>query len=79
MEHRDRLPRLGTEQFNAALAGHGRWIMVIDDGESSGDLVRDMIEVLTSVCARLYGRRGAGNHAMRAVTVTEYPEPPRAG
>jgi putative resolvase len=27
-----------------------------------------MIEVLTSTCARLYGRRGARNRAMRAVT-----------
>jgi putative resolvase len=27
-----------------------------------------MIEVLTSMCARLYGRRGARNRAVRAVT-----------
>ena len=33
--------------------------------------VRDMIEVLTSMCARLYGRRGARNRAMRAVTATK--------
>jgi putative resolvase len=31
------------------------------------DLVRDMIDVLTSMCARLYRRRGARNRAMRAV------------
>jgi putative resolvase len=29
-----------------------------------------MIEVLTSMCARLYGRGGARNRAMRAVTAT---------
>lgn len=42
-----------------------------DDGETEDDLVRDMIEVLTSMCARLYGRRGARNRAMRAVTATK--------
>ena len=39
-----------------------------DDGETTDDLVRDMIEVLTSFCARLYGRRGARNRALRALT-----------
>ena len=32
------------------------------------DLVWDMIEVLTSMCARLYRRRGARIRAVRAVT-----------
>ena len=31
-----------------------------------------MIEVLTSMCARLYGRRGARNRAMRAVTAARH-------
>ena len=30
-----------------------------------------MIEVLTSMCARLYGRRGARNRALRAVTAAK--------
>jgi putative resolvase len=30
-----------------------------------------MVEVLTEMCARLYGRRGARNRAMRAVTATQ--------
>ena len=47
--------------------------MVADDGESTDDLVRDMIEVLTSMCARLYGRRGARNRAMHAVTAVKKP------
>lgn len=59
VEHRDRLARFGTEHLEAALAAHGRKIVVTDPGETSDDLVRDMIEVLTSMCARLYGRRGA--------------------
>jgi putative resolvase len=30
-----------------------------------------MIDVLTSMCARLYGRRGARNRAMRAITAAK--------
>lgn len=70
VEHRDRLARFGVEHLEAALAAQGRRIVVADAGETTDDLVRDMIEVLTSMCARLYGRRGARNRAMRAVTAT---------
>lgn len=71
VEHRDRLARFGVEHLQAALAAHGRKVVVADPGETTDDLVRDMIEVLTSMCARLYGRRGARNRAMRAVTATK--------
>jgi putative resolvase len=68
VEHRDRLARFGVEQLESALAAAGRRVLVADPGETADDLVRDMIEVLTSMCARLYGRRGARNRAMRAIT-----------
>ena len=71
VQYRDRLARFGVEHLQAALAAQGRRIVVVDDGETTDDLVRDMIEVLTSMCARLYGRRGARNRAMRAVTVAK--------
>lgn len=60
--------------MEVALAAHGRRLIVADPGESPDDLVRDMIEVLTWMCARLYGRRGAGNRAMRAVTAATNAE-----
>jgi putative resolvase len=44
---------------------------VADSGERADDLVRDMIGVLTLMCARLYGRRGARNRALRAVTAAK--------
>jgi putative resolvase len=75
VEHRDRLARFGTEHLHAALAAHGRRIVVVDDEETTDDLVRDMIEVLTSMCARLDGRRGARNRALRAVTAAKQPDP----
>jgi putative resolvase len=72
VEHRDRLARFGVEHLEAALSAHGRKVVVADPGETTDDLVRDMIEVLTSMCARLYGRRGARNRALRAVTAAQH-------
>ena len=71
VEHRDRLARFGVEHLEAALAAAGRRIVVADPSEATDDLVRDMIEVLTGMCAGLYGRRGARNRAMRALTAAK--------
>jgi putative resolvase len=78
VEHRDRLARFGVEHLEAVLSAQGRGLVVVDPGETSDDLVRDMIEVLTSFCARLYGRRGARNRALSAVTRAKKP-PGQAG
>ncbi|SOJ54184.1 hypothetical protein MSIMFB_01683 [Mycobacterium simulans] len=71
VEHRDRLARFGVEYLQAALAAQGRRVVVADPGETTDDLVGDMIEVLTSMCARLYGRGGARTRALRAITATK--------
>ncbi|WP_239395728.1 IS607 family transposase [Frankia sp. CiP3] len=67
VEHRDRFARFGAEYVEAALAAQGRRLLVVDPAEVDDDLVRDITEILTSMCARLYGRRAAANRARRAV------------
>jgi len=67
VEHRDRLMRFGAEYVESALAAQGRKLIVMDPSEVKDDLVQDMIEVLTSFCARLYGRRSAKNKARKAI------------
>lgn len=67
VEHRDRLARFGAEYIEAAMSASGRRLIVVEQGEVDDDLVRDMTEVLTSFCARLYGRRSARNRAKRAM------------
>lgn len=74
VEHRDRLARFGVEHLAAALSAQRRHILVVDEREVDDDLVRDMTEVLTSFCARLYGRRGARNRALRALTTAKNAE-----
>ena len=67
VEHRDRFARFGAEYVEAALTAQGRRLLVVDPAGVDDDLVGDVTEILTSLCARLYGRRGAANRARRAV------------
>jgi len=67
VEHRDRLMRFGFEYVEAALAASGRKLIVVDETEVTDDIVRDVHEVLVSMCARLYGKRAAANRAKRAM------------
>lgn len=67
VEHRDRLMRFGVECVEAALRSCGRHLLIAEPGEVKDDLVQDMIDVLTSFCARLYGKRSAQNRARLAV------------
>jgi len=71
VEHRDRLARFGSEYLEAALNATGRNLVVVDKAELKDDLVQDMIDVMTSFCARLYGRRAARNKALKAIEATK--------
>ena len=67
VEHRERLARFGVGMVEAMLQARGGALIVIDDAEVPEDLVRDMTEILTCFCARLYGKRSAANRARRAM------------
>lgn len=73
VEHRDRLARFGSEYIEAALAASGRRLIVMEPDEVKDDLVADMIDVLTSFCARLYDRRSARRRAEKAVKAATEP------
>jgi putative resolvase len=72
VEHKDRLGRVNVELVEAALSATGRRLVVLDQGEVKDDLVRDMVEILTSFCARLYGRRSANDRARKALEAAEH-------
>ena len=67
VEHRERLARFGSEYIEAARAASGRRLIVMEPDEVRDDLVQDMIDVRTSFCARLDGRRSARRRAERAL------------
>lgn len=66
VEQRGGLARFGVEYLEAALAVQGRRLVGVEDAEVADDLVTGMVEVLTSFCARLYGRRSAKRRAQAA-------------
>ena len=67
VEHRDRLMRFGFEYVESALAAQGRKIVVMQAGEVNDDIVRDLHEVIVSMCSRLYGKRSAKDRAQKAL------------
>ena len=67
VEHRDRFCRFGSEYIEAALSAQNRRLLVVDDKEIEDNLVQDMTDVLTSMCARLYGKKSAKHRAQKAV------------
>ena len=72
VEHRDRLARFGVGMVQAMLEARSGGLLVIEDNEVynevDADLVRDMTEILTCFCARLYGRRSAAHRARQAIS-----------
>lgn len=67
VEHRDRLAHFGSEYIEAALNATGRKLVIIESMEIKDDLVQDMMDVMTSFCAKFYGRGSAKNRAKRAL------------
>jgi predicted site-specific integrase-resolvase len=76
VEHRDRFARFGAEYVEAALSAQGRRLLVADPSGVDDDLVRDVTEILASLCARLYGQRGARDRAERAIALLSQDGPP---
>jgi predicted site-specific integrase-resolvase len=76
VEHRDRFARFGAEYVEAVLTVQDRRLLVVDPAGVDCDLVRDITEILTSLCARLYGHRAAANRARRAVEAATGDGPP---
>jgi predicted site-specific integrase-resolvase len=72
---RDRSARFGAGHVEAALAASGRRPLVVDPAEVEDDLVRDVTGILTSLRARLHGRRAGADRAARAVAAVTAEDP----
>lgn len=58
VEHKDRLARFGTNYIEKLLSLDNRKIEVINPQmNEKDDLMQDFVSIITSFCARLYGRR----------------------
>jgi len=63
VEHRDRLTRFGSEYIRQLLDTQGRHLEVLLPADTDDELVDDFVAVLTSLAARIYGRRNAQRRA----------------
>ena len=63
VEHRDRLTRFGYGYLVTLLEHQGRQVEAISPSDTGNDLVDDFVAVITSMAARVYGRRNARRRA----------------
>lgn len=63
VEHRDRLTRFGFHYIEQLLQVQERRIEVIFPSDTDNDLVDDFVSVITSMAARIYGRRNSKRRA----------------
>lgn len=71
VEHKDRLTRFGFEWFRLFAEQTGRRILVVNEAaDDRTDLIQDLVSIIYSFSARLYGRRRA-ERAQRIVRLLE--------
>lgn len=58
VEHKDRLTRFGFNYIETLLETKGIKIEIINEAiEEKADLIEDLVSIITSFCARIYGQR----------------------
>jgi len=57
IEHKDRLTRFGYNYLEQYCQTHNTIIEILDNTEIKEDLIKDLIDIMTSFCAKLYGKR----------------------
>ena len=65
VEHRDRLTRFGYGYIATLFEQQGRRVEAIYPSDTGDDLVDDLVAVITSMAARIYGRRHSRAKAER--------------
>ena len=60
VEHKDRASHFGVAYIQTLLAMQGRELVIVNTADTEeGNLMGDFVAIITSFCARLYGRRRA--------------------
>ena len=63
VENRDRLTRFGAHYIETLLEAQGRHLEMIFQSDTGNELVDDFVSVITSMAARIYGRRQSKRRA----------------
>src|SRR6266566_3399346 len=65
VEHRDRSTRFGWTYITTLMEAQGRRMEAVFPDETKDDLLNDFISIITSMAARIYGKRGSKRRAER--------------
>lgn len=72
VEHRDRLTRFGFLYLQTSLEAQGRMIEVVNQAENDQeDLIADLVAMISSFTARLYGQDQAKRKTERIIAALE--------
>src|SRR5437660_920697 len=71
VENRDRLTRFGSHYIETLLEAQGRRLEMIFQSDTGEELVDDFVAVITSLAARLYGRRQSKRRAEKIKACVE--------
>jgi predicted site-specific integrase-resolvase len=71
VENRDRLTRFGSHYIETLLTAQGRHLEMIFPSDTGDELVDDFVSVITSMAARIYGRRQSKRRAEKIKACVE--------
>ena len=72
VEHKDRCSRFGVAYIQTLLKTQGRDLVIVNEAdEGQEDLMQDFVAIITSFCARLYGRRRASRKRIQVLAALE--------
>lgn len=71
VENRDRLTRFGSHYIETLLKAQGRHLEMVFQSDTGDELVDDFVAVITSMAARIYGRRQSKRRAEKIKACVE--------
>jgi putative resolvase len=72
VENRDQLTRFGSHYIGTLLEAQGRHLEMIFQSDTGDELVDDFVSVITSMAARIYGRRQSKRRAEKIKQCVEH-------
>ena len=78
VEHKDRASRFGVASIQTLLAMQGRKLVIVTTADTAeDDLMGDLLSIIPSFCARLYGRRRAKRKTEQVLAALQQNGPAR--
>ena len=71
VESRDRLTRFGSHSIETLLTAQGRHLEILFQSDTGDELVDDLVSVITSMAARIYGQRQSKRRAEKIKACVE--------